>query len=104
MSARVPYLAPFLAFIVGWAGMAWSQQAGFARAASDPDEVRRTDANGDVLPPGAIARHGTLRLQHGGHVSNLLFTRDGKGLISAGGEAVIRLWDPATGKEIRHFA
>jgi WD40 repeat protein len=34
---------------------------------------------------------------------HLLFTRDGKGLISAGGEAVVRLWDPASGKEIRQF-
>src|SRR5215471_17380030 len=104
MSARLAYLAPLFAFFVGWAGTAWSQPVGPARAASDPDEARRTDANGDLLPPGAIARHGTLRLQHGGNVSNLLFTRDGKGLLSAGGEAIIRLWDPDTGKEIRHFA
>ena len=76
---------------------------GAAKRPGEPGQAQRNGADGDPLPPGAIARLGGLRLQHGGGISNVLFTRDSKGLISAGGEAVIRLWDPATGKEIRHF-
>jgi len=62
-----------------------------------------TDISGFQLPPGAVARLGALRLQHAGSVSNLLFTSDGKSLISAGGESVIRIWDSSTGQEIRRF-
>jgi WD40 repeat protein len=63
----------------------------------------RTDWNGDPLPMGALARIGAVRLRHAGQISKLLFTLDGKGLISAGGEPVIRLWDLTTGRELRRF-
>ena len=51
----------------------------------------------DLPPPGAIP------LRHGGPVSALLFTPDGKTLISGSGDRLIRLWDPATGKERRRL-
>src|SRR5262249_47570382 len=58
----------------------------------------------DPLPPGAIARIGTVRLQHGAAVSRLTFSPDGKTLASIGGySSVVHLWDVATGKEIRRF-
>src|SRR5262245_38280620 len=74
-----------------------------AKAPAEPAPVQRFDANGCPLPAGAISRLGSLRLRHGGSVTNLLYTRDGKGLVSAGGEATVRLWDPDTGKELRRF-
>ncbi len=46
---------------------------------------------------------GATPLRHGGFVSSLTFTRDGKTLISASGDGLIRLWDPATGKERRRL-
>jgi WD40 repeat protein len=52
------------------------------------------DAAMGTLPPTAA-----IQLPHGGFVSALTFTRDGKTLISASGDHLIRLWDPATGKE-----
>jgi WD40 repeat protein len=59
-----------------------------------------TDRHGDPLPPGAIARLGTLRLQHEqGH--RIAYSADGKVLASASDE--IRLWDAATGRELGHF-
>jgi RNA polymerase sigma factor (sigma-70 family) len=63
----------------------------------------RTDALGDPLPAGAIARLGTLRLRHGGSIVLLRFTPDGKRLVAQGNDGV-RVWDPTTGKELRHIA
>jgi WD40 repeat protein len=66
--------------------------------------VVRRDRYGDPLPPGAIARLGTVRFRHGGAVNAVAFTRDGKAIISAGDDGVIRLWAAATGEELRRFA
>src|SRR5262249_18748571 len=63
----------------------------------------RTDRHGDPLPSGAPARLGTIRLRHGGYVSHVAFSPDGKALVSVGGDHSIRLWDPKTGKEIRRL-
>ena len=63
-------------------------------------ETPRTDDHGDPLPPGAIARLGTLRLRHGGAVC-VVFSPDGKTAIS-GGDG-LRAWDVATGKDLGWF-
>lgn len=79
-------------------------------AAKPPDAAKiappaqvATDAFGDPLPPGAIARLGCMRLRHGGRVSSLAYSPDGKLLASGGDFDLIRLWDPHTGKEIRRL-
>jgi len=63
------------------------------------------DGLGDPLPPGAFLRLGTQRLRHGSPVFSVAWSPDGKWLASGGGGAdpSIRLWDGATGKEIRHI-
>src|SRR5262249_17657957 len=43
---------------------------------------------------------GTVRLRHAGPVQSVVFTHDGKTLISGGWDRTIRTWDVATGKEI----
>lgn len=59
------------------------------------------DTHGDPLPPGAIARFGTVRLRHGAEPVSLTFSPDGKWLGSLSStEEGIRLWDTATGKEV----
>ncbi|HEX3148228.1 MAG TPA: sigma-70 family RNA polymerase sigma factor [Gemmataceae bacterium] len=64
---------------------------------------QRGDSLGDPLPEGAIARLGTLRLNHGDGLSVLLFTPDGKSIVSVGhGQA--RVWDAATGVERLQFS
>jgi WD40 repeat protein len=57
------------------------------------------DAWGDRLPPGAVARLGTARLRHGGPISDLIFSRDGKRLAALGGDG-LRLWDTSSGRHI----
>jgi RNA polymerase sigma factor (sigma-70 family) len=61
------------------------------------------DRCGDPLPPGAVARLGTVRLRHGGQVFGVAFAADGPTLISHGGDAVLRFWDLATGQQRRLF-
>src|SRR5258707_10713778 len=62
-----------------------------------------TDFYGDPLPPGAIARMGSTRLHHDAAIGSPAFSPDSKMLASASLDGTIRLWDVATGKELRSF-
>jgi RNA polymerase sigma factor (sigma-70 family) len=57
----------------------------------------------DPLPAGALARIGSIRFRHGSAVRELAFAPDGKTLFSGGYGAPIRMWELATGKELRTF-
>src|SRR2546426_778692 len=58
----------------------------------------------DALPPGALARLGTLRLRHANKINAVAFSPNGKSLASAASnEPTARLWDVATGEEVRQF-
>src|SRR5262249_14243935 len=79
-------------------------------AESQKGKLPRLDLHGDPLPDGAIARLGTLRLQHGGPGCRLHYSPDGKTVISAsdlydssGSTQTIRCWDVNSGKEVRQF-
>jgi len=69
------------------------------------DELhRRLDLHGDPLPPGAIARLGTVRFRTGSGAELVRFAPDRKTLLSTcPGDCTIYLWDAATGKLIRRF-
>src|SRR5262249_21632097 len=71
---------------------------GGGRAPADP--AVPVDCFGDPLPEGAVARLGTLRLRHGGGVYAVCFARDGKTLVSYGGDDTFRTWDVTTGREL----
>jgi WD40 repeat protein len=61
------------------------------------------DAAGDLLPNGAIARLGSGRFRH--LQPQFRFSPDGKLLLSwSRREPTLRLWEVATGKEIRRLA
>src|SRR5262249_11282267 len=59
----------------------------------------RTDYYGDPLPPGALVRLGTTQLRH--HRAHVVFSDDGKTLISGSAYATVRFWDVATGKDVQ---
>src|SRR5262245_17350792 len=58
----------------------------------------RRDAHGDPLPPHALTRIGTVRLQPGLIVTALCFSPNGTYLASGSVNDHCRLWDAATGK------
>jgi RNA polymerase sigma factor (sigma-70 family) len=69
------------------------------------------DLAGDDLPLGVLARMGTVRLHQGGPVLSVAFSKDGKWIVSGGGDFragyrdfTASLWDAATGKELRRFS
>jgi WD40 repeat protein len=72
-------------------------------APADKRPSARVDRFDDSLPEGAIARIGTTRFRHGDHIYSLAFTADGKRISSHGSDGV-RVWDAATGRELRHLA
>ncbi len=57
----------------------------------------------DALPSGAIARLGEVRYPGVGRVFSVAFAPDGKTLLAGAWDGSIRLWDVATGKEIRQY-
>jgi RNA polymerase sigma factor (sigma-70 family) len=63
----------------------------------------RVDRYGDPLPPGAIARLGTVRLRHSGIIGVVAFAPDGTTLLSGDEKGEMRLWDTATGKLLHTF-
>jgi hypothetical protein len=72
-----------------------------AAPARAPDA--RADAFGDALPPGALARLGTLRWRNGPGLTQFAFTARGNRLVTAGSDGVLRVWDAGTGKEVRRW-
>ncbi len=63
----------------------------------------RTDLYGDPLPPGVLARVGSVCFHHGDLIYSAMFAPDGKALISGARDGTIRVWDSATGKEVRRL-
>src|SRR5262249_31074942 len=63
----------------------------------------RLDRDGDPLPPGAIARMGTVRFRHGKAFEAVAFSPDGKTIASAGVGGSLVLYDVATGKKLHSF-
>jgi WD40 repeat protein len=70
---------------------------------SAQEAATRRDAQGDLLPEHALVRFGTLRWRHGAAISFVAHTPDGKGLVTDSQDGTLRLWDLATGAEVRRF-
>ena len=65
--------------------------------ASSATAEPRVDRHGDPLPKDALLRIGTVRLRHAASLMSVVFTPDGKTIISASVHDSVRLWDAATG-------
>jgi WD40 repeat protein len=74
-----------------------------AAAASGAADAPRTDAHGDPLPDGALARLGTVRWRASGNIALTAFLPDGKSVLTLGTDYVVQVWDRDTGKELRRF-
>jgi RNA polymerase sigma factor (sigma-70 family) len=74
-----------------------------AEAPQAKDAPAGKDMEGDPLPPGATVRLGTLRWRQPTPVGIISVSADGKTVVSAGADKLIRVWEFDTGKEIRHF-
>jgi RNA polymerase sigma factor (sigma-70 family) len=59
--------------------------------------------NGERLPDGATARLGTLLFRHGDRIFFVAYGPGGKTLVTASEDGTLRLWDAATGQELRRF-
>ncbi len=81
-------------FSLGQWLLVWLVVASSANAAED-----QADRADDALPPGAVARLGSVRLRHGDIVQALAFTPDGRGLLAGAQDGSLVLWDVATGRE-----
>jgi RNA polymerase sigma factor (sigma-70 family) len=111
-SSKLKILVALLFLGVAVAGVGWSAfapappETAQAKIAQSPvvQPEKRVDALGDPLPPGAILRLGSIRLRHGGTIFSAVFSPTADELVSAGWDKTIRFWDPATGKQTRHFA
>src|SRR5271166_6240712 len=81
-------------------------QQGTKQEAPAPAQ-RRTDLFGDPLPPGALARLGSIRFRQPNVPLDLAFSPDGNTLAVATpgtGPHTLRLLDAMTGQEVRRLS
>jgi RNA polymerase sigma factor (sigma-70 family) len=77
--------------------------AGHTPNTAEPRSTAPAPERAEALPAGAVARLGTTQLRHGDAIFFAACMPDGKALLTASKDRTVRLWDLATGKEIRRF-
>lgn len=106
----VPFVMGFAVACAFIAPAWWSRGAGApvvkpvvvdAATQAPTNPAPRFDLHGDALPAGAVLRLGTTRYHQGSTIFRIVYTPDGKSLVTDGEDGKLRVWDPATGKVIR---
>src|SRR5260370_14035258 len=76
-------------------------------ATGGPDQRKKTetaegghDLHGDPLPPGTLARLGTVRFRPRDTVTSVAFTPDGKQLLTHESSGGVKIWDAVSGKDV----
>jgi WD40 repeat protein len=80
----------------------------FATVLAFPTAIRaadapRTDAHGDPLPDGALARLGTVRWRAGNNIVLTSFLGEGRSLLTVTQDGIVQVWDRDSGKELSSF-
>ena len=68
------------------------EEIAVSQPARAPASRGHVDLHGDRLPDGAVARLGTNRFNHASNVGPVVFTPDGKAIISYGGDGLACVW------------
>lgn len=74
-----------------------------APPAPDKPVAAQKESKPAELPAGVAARMGSAQFRHGETIFFIAYTPDGKQIVTAGRDQAIRLWDRATGQEVRRF-
>ena len=74
-----------------------------ATGGSAAEPKPHVDLYGDPLPPGAIARLGTIRFRRGAVVTSSALSSDGRRLVAGYGSGDVVIWDAKTGKVVREL-
>lgn len=69
--------------------------------AAGQDRPLANDPNGDPLPPGAVARLGSVRFGHDANVVFAAFLPDGKRVVSVSQDGVLCAWEFPSGKQLQ---
>ncbi len=63
----------------------------------------RTDRYGDPLPPGAVMRLGTVRFRQFPHISHVVYSPDGRLVVTDSREDYLQVWDARDGGKLRRI-
>ena len=87
----------------GVEGKAQAQPGPAVARASGVSRPPRTDRYGDPLPPGAAMRLGTVRFRQFPWIMHVVYSPDGRLVVTDSQEDYLQLWDARDGRKLRRI-